>query len=86
MQLQIITLCTQLFDHNDLSLKKKTIFAIPLYAGLSSGEQNEALVPPERGIRKVVVSTNIAEASVTMEGIVYVIDCGFVKVIELTKN
>jgi ATP-dependent RNA helicase DDX35 len=51
-----------------------------LYAGLSNEEQNEALSPADKGIRKVIVSTNIAETSVTIEGIVFVVDCGFVKV------
>jgi HrpA-like RNA helicase len=36
--------------------------------------------PTPRGHRKIVLSTNIAEASVTIEGITYVVDCGFVKV------
>jgi ATP-dependent RNA helicase DDX35 len=62
-------------------MKRKTIIALPLYAGLSTSEQNEALEPAEAGIRKVVVATNIAETSVTLEGVVYVVDCGFVKVL-----
>lgn len=36
--------------------------------------------PPPRDTRKVIFSTNIAEASVTIEGIKYVVDSGFVKV------
>ncbi|KAF6742316.1 P-loop containing nucleoside triphosphate hydrolase protein [Ephemerocybe angulata] len=53
---------------------------VPLYAGLSTDEQLRAFSAPEKGKRKVVVSTNIAEASVTIEGIRYVIDCGLVKI------
>ncbi len=36
-------------------------------------------VPPPEGCRRVVVATNIAEASITVDGIVYVIDPGMVK-------
>jgi len=36
--------------------------------------------PTPKHARKIVVSTNIAETSVTIPGIVYVIDSGFVKV------
>ncbi|KAF8781810.1 putative ATP-dependent RNA helicase DHX35 like protein [Argiope bruennichi] len=39
----------------------------------------KAFKPVARSVRKVVVSTNIAEASVTISGITYVIDCCFVK-------
>lgn len=53
---------------------------LPLYAGLTMEEQLRIFQPTPRGSRKVIVSTNIAEASVTLEGIVYVIDTGFVKV------
>ena len=56
-----------------------SILALPLYAGLSSEQQLYVFEPAPEDTRKVIVSTNIAEASVTIDGIVYVIDCGFVK-------
>ncbi|KAG5921838.1 hypothetical protein E4U61_006170 [Claviceps capensis] len=50
-----------------------------LYAGLTSEEQMYVFDKLADGRRKVVFSTNIAEASVTIDGVVYVVDCGFVK-------
>lgn len=51
----------------------------PLYAALSPEEQLKAFERSQSGIRKFVLSTNIAETSVTISGIKYVIDSGFVK-------
>jgi len=59
--------------------KAPSILALPLYAGLTSEQQLYVFEPAPENTRKVIVSTNIAEASVTIDGIVYVIDCGFVK-------
>lgn len=53
---------------------------LPLYAGLSTDQQMYVFEPAAENTRKVICSTNIAEASVTIDGIGYVIDCGFVKV------
>ncbi|KAE9406974.1 P-loop containing nucleoside triphosphate hydrolase protein [Gymnopus androsaceus JB14] len=53
---------------------------LPLHAGLTTEEQLAVFEPAERGTRKVIVSTNIAEASVTIEGIKFVVDSGFVKI------
>jgi ATP-dependent RNA helicase DDX35 len=52
---------------------------LPLYAGLTTERQMYVFEPAAENTRKVIVSTNIAEASVTIEGILYVIDCGYVK-------
>lgn len=52
---------------------------LPLYAGLTTEQQMYVFEPTAENTRKVIVSTNIAEASVTIDGIVYVIDCGFAK-------
>lgn len=52
---------------------------LPLFAGLSQSEQMYVFSPPAESTRKVILSTNVAEASVTIDGIVYVIDSGFVK-------
>ncbi|KAF1356690.1 P-loop containing nucleoside triphosphate hydrolase protein [Delphinella strobiligena] len=57
----------------------QTLLPLPLYAGLSTEQQMYVFEPAPENTRKVIVATNIAEASVTISGIVYVIDCGFVK-------
>lgn len=47
----------------------------PLYGALSLSEQRKAILPAEKGQRKVVLATNIAETSLTIEGIRLVVDC-----------
>ncbi|KAF4123747.1 ATP-dependent RNA helicase DDX35 [Geosmithia morbida] len=61
------------------SSTREPLLALPLYAGLTTEQQMYVFDKTPPGTRKVVFSTNIAEASVTIDGIVYVIDCGFVK-------
>lgn len=56
-----------------------SMYVLPLYGSLPQSEQMKAFQPFSQKVRKVVVATNIAEASVTINGIVYVVDCGFVK-------
>lgn len=53
---------------------------LPLYAGLSSDEQEKATKTKYDNHRKVIVSTNFAEASVTISNLFYVIDPGFANV------
>ncbi|KAF9052798.1 P-loop containing nucleoside triphosphate hydrolase protein [Panaeolus papilionaceus] len=54
--------------------------SLPLYAGLTMEEQMEVFQPSKPGRRKVIFSTNIAEASLTIDGIKFVVDCGLVKI------
>ncbi len=51
----------------------------PLYGQLTGGEQIAAIMPDRNGKRKVVLATNIAETSLTIEGIKIVIDSGFAR-------
>lgn len=55
------------------------LVVLPLYSGLPRADQELVFSPAPRGKRKVVISTNIAETSLTLEGIVYVVDSGFSK-------
>ncbi|XP_025818311.1 probable pre-mRNA-splicing factor ATP-dependent RNA helicase DEAH9 isoform X3 [Panicum hallii] len=55
------------------------LLILPLYSGLPRGDQDLIFAPTSKGKRKVVLSTNIAETSLTLEGVVYVVDSGFSK-------
>ncbi|MBN3134282.1 ATP-dependent helicase HrpB [Pectobacterium punjabense] len=52
----------------------------PLYGALTLAEQQKAILPAEPGQRKVVLATNIAETSLTIEGIRLVVDSGLERV------
>ncbi|KAG1692966.1 putative ATP-dependent RNA helicase DHX35 [Nymphon striatum] len=71
----LIDYASQLKDRKDLM----KLLILPMFSALPYSEQLKVFKPSGRGIRKVVVATNIAEASITIPGIVHVIDCGFVK-------
>ncbi|KAL4233235.1 ATP-dependent RNA helicase dhx29 [Mactra antiquata] len=59
-------------DHNRCRI-------IALHSVLSSSDQSEAFTIPPDGVRKIVLSTNIAETGITIPDVVFVIDTGKVK-------
>ena len=62
-----------------LGSRVKELVICPIYANLPSELQAKIFEPTPDGARKVVLATNIAETSLTIDGIVYVIDPGYVK-------
>ncbi|OEL27759.1 putative pre-mRNA-splicing factor ATP-dependent RNA helicase DEAH5 [Dichanthelium oligosanthes] len=56
------------------------LIILPVYSALPSEMQSKIFDPAPPGKRKVVVATNIAEASLTIDGIYYVVDPGFAKI------
>ena len=59
--------------------KIKELMIAKIYSTLPSDQQAKIFEPTPPGARKVVLATNIAETSLTIPGIVYVVDAGFVK-------
>jgi ATP-dependent RNA helicase DHX8/PRP22 len=55
------------------------LLVLPLYGSLTAEQQLRAFKPVRPGVRKCIVATNIAETSVTVPGVRFVIDPGFVK-------
>lgn len=58
------------------NIDSESIDIVPLYGALSRDMQDRAIAPAPQGKRKIVLATNIAETSITIEGIRIVIDCG----------
>src|SRR4029078_6469457 len=66
-----------LAERHDLAL-------LPLHGDLPAEQQDAALLPQER--RKVVLATNVAETSVTVEGITGVVDSGLARILTFDAN
>ncbi|KAJ2664256.1 putative ATP-dependent RNA helicase ucp12 [Coemansia sp. RSA 1199] len=61
----------------------RSAFVLPLHAGLASGEQQRVFGRAPQGQRKIVVATNVAETSITIEDIGFVIDSGRVREVRM---
>ncbi len=62
-----------------LGNKIKELIILPIYSTLPSDMQAKIFEPTPKNARKVILATNIAETSLTIDNIIYVIDCGFSK-------
>lgn len=56
------------------------MLVLPLFAALPQAAQQRVFLPPPRNTRKVILSTNIAETSVTVPGVKFVVDSGKAKI------
>lgn len=65
---------------DDLGDEAPPLLILRVYSALPSDQQSEIFEPAPKGSRKCVIATNIAEASLTIDGIFYVVDPGFAKV------
>jgi len=63
-----------------MAQQMESVKICPLFGELSLKEQQQAIAPCPSGHRKIVLATNIAETSLTIDGIDLVIDCGLEKV------
>ena len=79
-QEEIDTACEILYERmKALGPKVPELIILPIYSALPSEVQSRVFEPTPPGARKVVVATNVAETSLTIPGIYYVIDPGFSK-------
>ncbi|XP_071953797.1 probable ATP-dependent RNA helicase DHX40 isoform X2 [Antedon mediterranea] len=91
-QSEIEHACDQLFQMSEKidyrydvkDTEVEALLVLPVYGSMPTELQRRIFSPADRGVRKVVVATNIAGTSLTIDGIRYVVDSGFVK--QLTYN
>jgi ATP-dependent RNA helicase DHX8/PRP22 len=79
-QEEIDTACEVLYERmKALGPQVPELMILPIYSALPSEMQSRIFEPTPPGTRKCVIATNIAETSVTIDGVYYVIDPGFSK-------
>lgn len=66
--------------------RRQPLWVLPLYALLPAEKQMRVFAEPPPGARLVVVATNVAETSLTIPGITYVVDCGMAKELQYEKE
>eukprot|EP00916_Digyalum_oweni_P009002 GHVL01015151.1.p1 GENE.GHVL01015151.1~~GHVL01015151.1.p1 ORF type:complete len:817 (-),score=152.08 GHVL01015151.1:1042-3468(-) len=81
-QEEIDTACQTLHERMQrlAAMNPPPLIVLPVYSALPSEMQTMIFDPAPAGCRKCVVATNIAEASLTIDGIFFVVDPGFAKV------
>ncbi|KAL4234591.1 ATP-dependent RNA helicase [Mactra antiquata] len=67
----------QLYKKKDNTMRMNIV---PMHGSLPAAEQMKAFERTPKNCRKIVIATNIAETSITINGIVYIVDAGFVKI------
>ncbi|KAF2838927.1 putative RNA helicase-like splicing factor [Patellaria atrata CBS 101060] len=78
---EIDTACSILQERMDsLGRSVPELLILPIYAALPTEVATRVFEPAGPGQRKVIIATNIAETSLTLEGVRFVVDTGFVKV------
>ncbi|KAJ1675280.1 DEAH-box ATP-dependent RNA helicase prp22, partial [Spiromyces aspiralis] len=79
-QEEIDTACEVLYERmKALGSAVPELIILPVYSALPSEMQSRIFEPTPPGSRKLVIATNIAETSITIDGIYYVVDPGFTK-------
>ncbi|XP_078480964.1 ATP-dependent DNA/RNA helicase DHX36 [Ciona intestinalis] len=73
---------------NDRFFQPSKFRILPLHSMVPSSNQQQVFDRPPVGVTKIVIATNIAETSITIDDIVHVIDCGKIKIrkFEAGKN
>lgn len=66
-------------DMDEKADPSRPLYVLPLYSLLAPEQQAKVFRPPPPGTRLCVVATNVAETSLTIPGVKYVVDCGRVK-------
>jgi ATP-dependent RNA helicase DHX37/DHR1 len=66
----------EVMNSDELDKKPQKVYVLPLYAMMPTAQQNRVFLKPPEGHRLIVVATNVAETSITIPGVRYVVDCG----------
>lgn len=74
-----ITRLKELLESSPEFSNSKKFQVLPLHSLVAPSEQRRVFVRPPTGVRKIVLATNIAETSITIDDVVFVIDAGRLK-------